>query len=114
MKRTIFVSVLVLALTVTLCGEAFSRSVPWSYNDPGTGDDHTWGGDFQAGPDGLGSFDATSGGWIPTNVIITTILFKWLGLNSIGDKTDADYFIQNQITETEPTEPANTNTGGNQ
>jgi hypothetical protein len=118
MKRTVFVSALVLALMVALCGEAFSRSAPWGYVDPGTGgDDHTWGGDFQVGSDDPGSVsEGISDGWIPADMIITTILFKWLGLDSFGDKSDfeADHFIQNQIRETEPTEPVNTNLGGNQ
>lgn len=118
MKRTIFVSMLVLALMVALCGEAFSRSAPWGYVDPGTGgDDHTWGGDFQAGSDGIGGVSGgISGGWIPADMIITTIMFKWLGLSSIGDETDvdADYIIENQVRFVEPNEPIITNTGGNQ
>lgn len=117
MKRTIFVSMLVLALMVALSGEAFSRSEPWGYVDPGTGDDHTWGGDFQVGADGPdGIIDDIGGGWIPADMIITTIMFKWLGLNGFGNQTnvDADYIIENQVTTIEPNEPTITNTGGNQ
>ena len=117
MKRTIFVSALVLALMVTLCGEAFSLSAPWGYVDPGTtSDDHTWGGDFQAGPNDPGyHFEGISSGWIPINMIITTVLFEWLNFYSLADKscTEADLFIQNQTLETEPIEPViPTNTGG--
>lgn len=118
MKRTIFVSMLALALMVALCGEAFSRSEPWGYVDPGTGDDHTWGGDFQVGADGPDGTidDIGGGGWIPADMIITTIMFKWLGLSDIGGKTnvEADYIIENQVKFVEPIEPIITNTGGNQ
>ena len=117
MKRAIFVSALMLALLVALCGEAFSRSAPWGYSDPGTGDDHTWGGDFTAGSDDPGGvFEGISDSWIPADMIITTLMFKWLGLTNIGVKTnvDADYFIQNQVKSVETDQPVVTNTGGNQ
>lgn len=115
MKRTIFVSALVLALMVALCGEAFSRSAPWGYVDPGTGDDHTWGGDFQAGAEDPGGvLDGIDDGWIPANMIITTVIFKWLGLSKSGDWTSADYTVENHVTTVEPPEPVNNNTGGNQ
>ncbi|MDH3890370.1 MAG: hypothetical protein OEV49_04750 [candidate division Zixibacteria bacterium] len=116
MKRTIFVSALVLTLLVALSGEAFSRSAPWSYASPSTGDDHTWGGDNgpDDGPGGTGG--AIGGGWIPADMIITDILFKWLGFSGVEDKNDAeaDHFIQGRIQEIEPTQPVNTNFGGNQ
>ena len=116
MKRAIFVSALVLALMVALCGEAFSRSVPWGYVDPGSGgDDHTWGGDFQAvGDDPGGVYEGGNGGWISTEMMISTLLFKWLGFDDIKYSSDvkADYYIRNQTQETEPVEPVTSNTGG--
>ena len=116
MKRTIFVSALMVALLVAFSGEAFSRSAPWGYADPGTGDDHTWGGDFQAGSDEPGGqFDGINDAWISADMIITSILFKWLGLSSLGDQSDAeaDHIIQNQIIDDEPSEPITPNLGGN-
>lgn len=117
MKRTIFVSALVLALMVMLSGEAFSLSAPWGSVDPGsTGDDHTWGGDFQAGSDiPSDGFKEIPDSYIPLNMIISTILYKWLDLSSFanGTDTEADIFIQNQILDTEPVEPVTSpNTGG--
>ena len=117
MKRTIFVSALMVALLVAFSGEAFSRSAPWGYVDPGTGDDHTWGGDFQVGSDDPSNVSdgIIGGGWISADMIITTLIFKWLGLSSIGDQSnaEADYIIQNQIIDDEPSEPITPNLGGN-
>ena len=117
MKRTFFVSALVLTLMVLFCGEAFSLAAPYGTVDPGAGgDDHTWGGDFQVSSDDQGGIYAgDNSGFIPLDMIITTILFRWLDMNSFVDRsvTEADIFIQNQILDTEPAEPVTSpNTGG--
>jgi hypothetical protein len=118
MKRTVVVSVLMLVLVLALGGEAFSRAVPWGYVDPeGDGDDHTWGGDFQVGIDGPGGVvNEVGDSWIPADMIISSFLFKWLGLHSFGGKAiyDADYTLENQTRYDEPIEPVIIHTGGNQ
>ncbi len=115
MKRAIVVATLCLALLVAVCGEAFSRSVPVGYVDPSTGDDHTWGGDSQAGPGNPGGIGGSiNSGWTPIDVIITQFVFKWLATHNIGIKTDvkADYFVGNQVKEVESPEPTTQTTGG--
>lgn len=113
MKRTIFVSTLVLALMVVLCGEAFSRSTPWGYVDPGTGDDHTWGGDFQVGGDDPGGvLESTNSNWIPTDMFVTNLFIKWLGARWYKSDFEAERFIRNRNEETEPVEPVEPVTSG--
>ena len=115
MRRSILIPALLLVLMVVFCGEAFSRSHPYSYTDPGTGDDHTWGGDFQAGGNG-GDDQQNSviGGFTLMDIFISHVVFKWLGFNGVGTKSDAeaDYFIQHQIETTTPDEPVITNIRG--
>ena len=115
MRRSILVPALLLVLMVVFCGEAFSRSHPYNYTDPGTGDDHTWGGDFQvAGDDDDDQQNSLVGGFTPLDIFITHVVFKWLSLNGVGIKSEAeaDYFIQHQIETTTPDEPVITNIRG--
>ncbi len=116
MRRSILVPALILVLMIVFCGEAFSRNHPYSNTDPWyTGDDHTWGGDFQVG--GGDCFDAQGGsigGFTPVDIFIAHIFLKWLSFNRVDVKSDAeaDYFIQHQIETTTPDEPVTTNNGG--
>ena len=116
MRRSILVPALILVLMIVFCGEAFSRNHPYGYVDPGdVGDDHTWGGDFQVvGGDSFSNQVGLIGGFTPVDIIITHIVFKWLGLNGVGIKSDAeaDYFVQHQIETTTPDEPVITNIRG--
>ena len=112
MRRSILVPALILVLMVVFCGEAFSRSHPYGYRDPGhVGDDHTWGGDFHVGGNkSSGQPDGLIGGLTPLDIFIAHIFLKWLSFNSVdvGSDAEADYFIQHQIETTTPDEPATT------
>jgi hypothetical protein len=115
MKRAIFVSALVLALMVALCGEAFSRSTPWSYADPGTGgDDHTWGGDSQVVGDDPGGVFESASSWIPSDMFITNLFMKWLGFGEARYKSDLEpeVRVHDQDRDVEPVEPVTPSTGG--
>jgi hypothetical protein len=48
------------------------------------------------------------------DIFITHVVFKWLGFNGVGIKSEAeaDYFIQHQIETTTPDEPVITNIRG--
>jgi len=53
MKRTVVVLTMLLALTMTLCGDLLAKTTPDNYVDPGIlkvqDEDHPWGGDQTTG-----------------------------------------------------------------
>ncbi len=115
MRRSILVPALILVLMIVFCGEAFSRNRPYNDTGPRTGDDHTWGGDFEFGNEGsFGQQVGSTGGFAPVDIFIAHIFLKWLSFNSVDVESDAeaDHFIQHQIETTAPDEPVTTNIRG--
>ena len=85
MKRTLFVLVLVLILTVCFVGEAFALNHPWrdTSTDPG-GEDYPWGGDESVSGPILTSVKTVNQISFTTGIMAVDIIFKYFILDEFN------------------------------
>lgn len=93
MKRTLFVLVLVLILTVCFVGEAFALSHPWrdTSTDP-SGEDHPWGGDESISEPLSTSVKSINQISFTTGIMPVDIIFKYFILDEFNviEKSSTD------------------------